>query len=273
MASNLRTSSKGTMESEPAVKAKGANKHLTLQNARATENWLRVKNVLDKQKKEISSKFEEDKSKLLKQREKMQFTSLSLTAVPEKDEGSSDKAKNQRRMTFADVYDALMMTMKEQRNQDSRSTSSEPTFRRGSTVSYDLKKVTRKPMSFSLQSLQKANMNLHNMQEVPENDSDDEETEQSEEKAGVFELSEEEKLLGPTLRLPPTALPPIHNQNVFKPQSRNFERRTKNNPDVKIEELRYCRYLRTGSREGRRSSVPAISPVRDRVPRNPLGRR
>jgi hypothetical protein len=39
------------LDVEPSVQGKVVNKHLVSKNSRASENWLRVQNALDREKK------------------------------------------------------------------------------------------------------------------------------------------------------------------------------------------------------------------------------
>lgn len=64
-----------------------------------------------------------------------------------------------------------------------------------------------------------------------------------------FDLNEEELSLGPTLKLPPTRLPPITKGLSFKPHIWSFKKdeefkRRKRGGEHSFDDLRYCRYLR-----------------------------
>lgn len=257
-----------SLDAQPAVQCKTANKQLAIKHTRAAERWLRIQNALEKEKKDFDKKINVDRSVLLKQRERLQ-TTTTLNTAPETS-SQIREAVTARRMTLADVYDALIKAVKEEQkpypSDDHRSVQSEPHRRRSSTLSFENKRVTRKPVYFSLQNLQRAQTSLHSRlqtiaqeqehRSVEENDGINDEATASQ--MGPFDLSEEEKALGPKLRLPPTGLPPIRNQTLFQPRARSFEkRRLRSCPDsCDVDEVKYCRYVRLG----RRNSAP--TPVR-----------
>ena len=263
------------MDLEPAVKARGANKTVMQKNNRASNNWLKVKKSLDREQLEAARGLDENRSKLLKQREKLQNTSLSLTSNPQAESvaesaGEAGKPENpqlKKLVSLAEVYEALLKSMKNPKDTDLRSVRSDTTARLTSgTQSFEQKRVTRKPINFSLQTLQRVNSNLSqsrlNYQAEKVIDEEEESTEKrpQSEPPGIFDLSEEEISLGPTLRLPPTCLPPITRSVAFEPRARNFqsdrnEARARSEPSS-LEDVRYCRYLRTKSAANQRGSLP-----------------
>ena len=271
---------KDSFEIEPAVKAIYANKELARRNFRANTNWEKLRKSIDKQKQEIQNELNGNKSKLLKQRERLQTTTINLSTslLPSTGSQATDgdgSATLQKRFSFADVCDALMMsktTPKKHDNFDLKSVKSEPEYTLTKSTQSSEKKKVRKPMGFSLGQLQKANSNLSSRLKALENEQSTfglEEfqdlvmEEPQDEPTGPFELSEEEKSLGP-LNLPPIILPPIRNQSSFKPQVQSFE---KDSNEYKqrlsnvstMDDVRYCRYLRTGGRLSRRNSAPVGS--------------
>lgn len=255
-------------EAEPAVQCKTANKELAVKNSRASGKWLRIRNTLEREKKDFENKINVDRAVLLKQRERLQVTTALNKTAPETSNQVREAVMG-RRMTLTDVYDALMKAVKEEQKpnqgEDHKSVQSEPHRRRASTLSFDSKRVTRKPTYFSLQNLQRAQSSLQTRLQAiaqeqehstEENDETNEDTTATQ--LGPFDLNEEEKSLGPKLRLPPTGLPPIRSQNRYQPRARNFEkRRLQSCPDsCDLDEIKYCRYLR-----GRRNSAPtAVRP-------------
>lgn len=268
---------------EPAVKAGYANRELARRNFRANTNWEKLRKSIDKQRQELQNELDGNKSKLLKQRERLQTTTINLSTslLPPTGSQSTDgemAAIHKKRFSFADVYDALMMsgtTHKKQESFDLKSVKCEPevyTSVTKSTQSSEKKKV-RKPMGFSLGQLQRANSNLNSKLKALENEHStfgseefqDLTEEEPQVEPGPFELNEEDKSLGP-LNLPPMILPPIRNQSSFKPKVHSFEKDSKeykqrlNNVST-INDIRYCRYLRTGAKRtlGRRHSAPVNS--------------
>lgn len=270
-----------SLDVEPAVKATSANRQLMQKNLRASDNWFRAKRALDKEKRQYESKVNIDKNALLKQRERLQSVSLTLDTVHESESSSSSSVSStprtphlnaesgltKRRMTLADVYDSLIRSVREQNSGgDNRSVYSEPNLTKSSTASFDSKKVKRKPVKFSLQSLQRAQSNLQEkleaLNQMPDNDETNNETQcEPESPRGVFDLSEDERKLGPKLHLAPTTLPPIRSQTVFKPRSRSFDRPSGPTP-THFEDLQYCRYLRGAVRGARRNSAPIVRHVK-----------
>lgn len=275
--------SSASLDVEPAVKATTANRQLLQQNTRASYNWVKARSALDREKKKYESKINMDKNALLKQRERLQSTTLTLDTVHEVQNNTSQSSTprisgpgqesviTKRRMTLADVYDSLIKSVREQKhlsNGDNRSVQSEPTnLLQASTASFENKKVARKPAKFTLQSLQRAQSNLQEKlqtlaqaEEEPDGESQKETQSEPTTPRGLFDLNDEEMELGPTLRLPPTILPPIRNQTVFKPRTRSFERNmgTQQVGDIDMEGIRYCRYIRGAVRNGRRNSAPAV---------------
>ncbi|KAK3728496.1 hypothetical protein QZH41_002357 [Actinostola sp. cb2023] len=274
--------SRDSLDVEPAVKATGANRQLIQKNSRATDNWFRVRNALDREKRQYESKINMDKNALLKQRERLQSTTITLNTVHEVQANVSatqaaaglklpgqDPAINKRRLTLADVYDSMIKSVREQKQQshgDNKSVHSEPIGRKVSTASFDNKKVSRKPAKFTLQSLQRAQSNLQEKlqaiaqaQKGADNDTNKETITEPPTDVGFFDLSESEKSLGPKLLLPPTTLPPIRCQSVFKPRARSFEHTPVTPKSEDYEDIKYCRYIRRGG-GGRRNSAPAVRP-------------
>lgn len=275
---------RGSLDQQPAVKATTANKQLMQKNLRASDNWIRAKHLLDREKRQYESKMSMDKNALLKQRDRLQkSTSLTLDTVHEVHDNVSVEStprlappsqdNTKRRMTLADVYDSLIKSVREQKhssNGDNRSVQSEPTnLLQASTASFDNKKVIRKPAKFTLQSLQRAQSNLQdklqalaNTHNETDNDSTNETQSEPTTPRGYFDLSESERSLGPKLRLPPTTLPPIRSQAAFKPRSRSFERPSvpPQVGDEDMEDIKYCRYIRGAARTARRNSAPAVRP-------------
>ena len=263
------------MDLEPAVKARGANKTVMQKNSRASSNWLKVKKSLDREQLEAARGLDENRSKLLKQREKLQNTSLSLTSNPQAESvaesageaGKPGNAQLKKLVSLAEVYEALLKSMKNPKDTDLRSVRSDTTARLTSgTQSSEQKRVIRKPINFSLRTLQRVNSNLSqsslNYQAEKAIDEEEGSTEKrpQSEPPGIFDLSEEEISLGPTLRLPPTCLPPITRSVAFEPRARNFQRdrneaRARSEPSS-LEDVRYCRYLRTKSAANRRGPLP-----------------
>lgn len=274
----------GSLDVEPAVKATTANRLLMQKNIRASDNWIKAKSALEREKKKYENKVSMDKNALLKQRERLQNSTLTLDTVHEIQDNTSTTStprlsgpgpqqpfSTTRRMTLADVYDSLIKSVREQKplsNGDNRSVQSEPTnLLQASTASFDSKKVARKPAKFTLQSLQRAQSNLQDKIQAlaqAQDDLEDETPQESQSEPttprGLFDLDEEEMQLGPKLLLAPTTLPPIRSQSVFKPRSRSFDRpmATPQVGDIDVEDIRYCRYIRGAVRNGRRNSAPVV---------------
>ena len=261
-----------SLQVEPAVKAKAANKDLKQKNSRASHNWMKVRDALDREKEQWKKGAVDDRNKLLKQREVLQKTSLSLTRSDSLN--SEDTAavlqQGKRRMSLKDVYDALLKSHREQQDDNGsvKSTKSEPAAPTiSSTVSFEQKRIGRKPISFSLQGLQKANSNLKSkLQEIEkaqqrltvEDQADHNTRPHSGPPASHFDLNEEELSLGPTLKLPPTHLPPITRSVCFKPHVRSFNKdeafKTRAaGREYTLDDIRHCRYLR---KRGRTRSDP-----------------
>lgn len=261
-----------SLQVEPAVKAKGANRDLKQKNNRALHNWQKVRSVLDKEKEQWAKGVQDDRNKLLKHREKLRNTSLSLTRSDSlhSEEGAALQLKP--RLSLKDVYDALLKSSREQQDDngsDVKSVKSEPAQMMSSTVSSEQKRVGRKPITFSLQGLQKANSNLQSKLQAIEKAQQrglavDDENHNSTTRPhsgpppSHFDLNDEERGLGPTLKLPPTHLPPITKGVSFKPQARSFNKDEAYRKRVKgheyaLDDIRYCRYLR---KRGRTRSEP-----------------
>lgn len=260
-----------SLQVEPAVKAKGANHDLRQKNNRASHNWQKVRLAIEKEKKHWTKGAQDDRSKLLKQREILRNTSLNLTRSDSmQSEQAGAAAQLKHRLSLKDVYEALLKSSKEQPDDsgsDVKSVKSEPApVTISSTVSFEQKRVGRKPITFSLQGLQRANSNLQTKLQAMEKaqqrvltvDEIDIERPHSGPPPSHFDLNEEELSLGPTLRLPPTRLPPITKSVSFKPHARSFnkdeafKKRTKGG-EYSLEDVRYCRYLR---KRGRTRSEP-----------------
>lgn len=277
----MATSTKESLEMEPAVKAIYANKELARRNYRANSNWEKIRKSIEKQKQEIQNELNGNKSKLLKQRERIQTTTINLgtTLLPSTGSQSTDgevSAVLQKRFSLSDVYDALMASKTTKKKQDSfdlKSVKSEPEVTLTKSTQSSEKKKVRKPMGFSLGQLQKANSNLNSRLKALENEQSTfgleefqdliTEDPQAEEQSGPFELDDEDRSLGP-LNLPPIILPPIRNQSSFKPQVKSFEKdsneyKQRLNNVSTINDVRYCRYLRTGGKLSRRHSAPVNS--------------
>lgn len=263
-----------SLQVEPAVKAKAANKDLNQKNNRASHNWLKVKNALEREKEQWKKGAVDDRNKLLKQREALRNTSLSLTRSDslnstELEAVSPEKPQMKRRMSLKDVYDALLKSHRDQQDDTGsiKSIKSDPAPIMSSTVSFEQKRIGRKPISFSLQGLQKANSNLQSRLQAIEKAQqsvsvDDEADHKIRPHSGPppshFDLNEEERSLGPTLKLPPTHLPPIGRGVNFKPRVRGFNRdetfkARAAGREYTFDDIRYCRYLR---KKGRTRSDP-----------------
>lgn len=263
-----------SLQVEPAVKAKAANKDLNQKNNRASHNWLKVKNALEREKEQWKKGAVDDRNKLLKQREALRNTSLSLTRSDslnstELEAVSPEKPQMKRRMSLKDVYDALLKSHRDQQDDTGsiKSIKSDPAPIMSSTVSFEQKRIGRKPISFSLQGLQKANSNLQSrlqaIEKAQQSVSVDDEADQkirphSGPPPSHFDLNEEERSLGPTLKLPPTHLPPIGRGVNFKPRVRSFNRdetfkARAAGREYTFDDIRHCRYLR---KKGRTRSDP-----------------
>ena len=247
-----------SLQAQPAVRAKAANKDLKQKNNRALHNWQKVRNVLDKEKEKWAKGVQDDRNKLLKHREMLRNTSLNLTRSDSLHSEEDATPQLKSRLSLKDVYDALLKSAQEQEDGsfDSKSIKSEPPMM-SSTVSSEQKRVGRKAITFSLQGLQKANSNLQSKLQAMEkaqrdlavNDENHNERPLSEPPPSHFDLNDEERSLGPTLKLPPTRLPPITRGVSFKPQARSFnkdeafKKRVKDR-EYSLDDIRYCRYLR-----------------------------
>ena len=249
-----------SLQAQPAVRAKAANKDLKQKNNRALHNWQKVRSVLDREKEKWAKGAEDDRNKLLKHREMLRNTSLNLTRSESSHSEEGATAQLRPRLSLKDVYDALLKSSQERQDDggsDSKSVKSEPAPIMSSTISSEQKRVGRKPITFSLQGLQKANSNLQSklqaMEKAQQRLAVDDENHNTRPKSGPppshFDLNDEERSLGPTLRLPPTRLPPITRSVSFKPQARSFNKDEAFKKRVKgreysLDDVRYCRYLR-----------------------------
>ena len=264
-----------SLQVEPAVRAKAANKDLKQKNNRASHNWQRAKQALEREKEYWKKGNVDDRNKLLKQREGLKNTSLSISrsnsVYSEADAAAMLQVK--RRMSLKDVYDALLKSHREEQDDagSMKTTKSEPATMMSSTVSSEQKRVARKPITFSLQGLQKANSNLQSKLQALEKAQqqrlriDEEDDHKIRPHSGPppshFDLNDEELSLGPTLKLPPTHLPPILRSVKFKPHARTFNRdeafkTRQTGGEYSLDDIRYCRYLR---RRGRARSEPTDS--------------
>lgn len=248
-----------SLQVQPAVRAKAANKDLKQKNNRALHNWQKVRNVLDREKEKWAKGAQDDRNKLLKHREMLRNTSLNLTRSDSLNSEENATPQLKSRLSLKDVYDALLKSAQEQEDGgfDSKSVKSEPAIR-SSTVSFEQKRVGRKSITFSLQGLQKANSNLQSKLQAKEkaqqrflavDDENHNERPLSGPPPSHFDLNDEERSLGPTLKLPPTRLPPITRSVSFKPQARSFHKDEAFKKRVKgreysMDDIRYCRYLR-----------------------------
>ena len=253
---------------EPAVRAAGANKTMAQKNNRAAHNWMKVKNALDREQVKATRGIEENRSKILKQRERLQNTSLSLTTTPQQADGDAateinSTSSSKKIISLADVYAELLSSMKK-RESDLMSTRSEPVGQslERETRSFHMKRVGRKPITFSLQKLQRLNSNLSLKKPDPTDEQQEKETASETLKPpGVFDLNDEERNLGPTLRLAPICLPPITKSVPFKPKVRCFRKEQSTAQNVSslqsdMDDVRYCRYLRVSSGCRRNSAPP-----------------
>ena len=247
-----------SLQVQPAMRAKAANKDLKQKNNRALHNWQKVRNVLDREKEQWAKGAQDDRNKLLKHREMLRNTSLNLTRSDSL-QSEQDATQLKPRWSLKDVYDALLKSAQEQEDGgfDSKSVKSEPPMM-SSTVSSEQKRVGRKAITFSLQGLQKANSNLQSKLQAVEKAQQrglvvDHENHKERPVSGPppshFDLNDEERSLGPTLKLPPTRLPPITRSVSFKPQARSFNKDEAFKKRVKgreysMDDIRYCRYLR-----------------------------
>lgn len=249
-----------SLQAQPAVRAKAANKDLKQKNNRALHNWQKVRKVLDREKEKWAKGVQDDRNKLLKHRETLRNTSLNLTRSDSlHSEENNATLQLKTRLSLKDVYDALLKSAQEQEDAgfDSKSVKSEPAIR-SSTVSSEQKRVGRKAITFSLQGLQKANSNLQSKLQAMEkaqqrglevDDENQNERPLSGPPPSHFDLNDEERSLGPTLKLPPTRLPPITRSVSFKPQARSFNKDEAFKKRVKgrecsMDDVRYCRYIR-----------------------------
>ncbi|XP_020621294.1 uncharacterized protein LOC110058966 [Orbicella faveolata] len=248
-----------SLQVQPAVRAKAANKDLKQKNNRALHNWQKVRNVLDREKEKWAKGVQDDRNKLLKHREMLRNTSLNLTRSDSLHSEDDATPQVKPRLSLKDVYDTLLKSAQEQEDGgfDSKSVKSEPPIM-SSTVSSEQKRVGRKAITFSLQGLQKANSNLQSklqaMEKAQQRDlAVDDENHNARPVSGPppshFDLNDEERSLGPTLKLPPTRLPPIARSVSFKPQARSFNKDEEFKKRVKgreysLDDIRYCRYLR-----------------------------
>lgn len=248
-----------SLQMQPAVRAKAANKDLKQKNNRALHNWQKVRGVLEREKEKWARGAQDDRNKLLKHREMLRNTSLNLTRSDSLHSEESSTPQLKPRLSLKDVYDALLKSSQEQEDGgfDSKSVKSEPPIM-SSTVSSEQKRVGRKAITFSLQGLQKANSNLQGKLQAMEKAQQrglavDDENHNSRPLSGPppshFDLNDEERSLGPTLKLPPTRLPPITRSVSFKPQARSFNKDEAFKKRVKgreysLDDVRYCRYLR-----------------------------
>lgn len=247
-----------SLQVQPAVRAKAANKDLKQKNNRALHNWQKVRNVLDREKEKWAKGVQDDRNKLLKHREMLRNTSLNLTRSDSLHSEEDATPQQKPRWSLKDVYDALLKSAQEQEDGsfDSKSVKSEPPIM-SSTVSSEQKRVGRKAITFSLQGLQKANSNLQSKVQSMEkaqrglavNDENHNARPLSEPPTSHFDLNDEERSLGPTLKLPPTRLPPIARSVSFKPQARSFNKDEAFKKRVKgreysLDDIRYCRYIR-----------------------------
>lgn len=270
----MATISKESLQVEPAVRAKAANKDLKQKNNRASHNWQRVKNALEREREQWRKGNVDDRNKLLKQREELKNTSLSFSrsnSVYSEAEAAA-MLQVKRRMSLKDVYETLLKAHREEQDDAGsvRTTKSESAPMMSSTVSFEQKRVGRKPITFSLQGLQKANNNLQSKLQALEKAQqrlsvDEEDDHENRPHSGPppshFDLSDEELSLGPTLKLPPTHLPPITRSVKFKPHARSFNRdeafrARQTGREYSLDDIRYCRYLR---RTGRARSEPTDS--------------
>ena len=263
----MAVSLKDNLEVEPAVKASFANRELARRNSRAQSNWEKVRKGLEKQQKDVRNELDINKSKLLRQRERIQATTINLNtqllpisnSVPKSDE--EEVPGLNKPFTFADVYKALMASRPAQKRLDSVMT--EPVNLTKSTKSSEMKKVARKPMGFTLGQLQMENSSLNsklksiqNGEEVLDDSENVSATEEEKQRMpGLFDLSKEEQSSGP-LHCPPVMLPPIRNQFVFKPQVQTFEKESEEykerlNNRSTVDDVRHCRYLRLGKKRQR----------------------
>ena len=249
-----------SLQVEPAVKASAANRDLKQKNNRASHNWQRAKIALEREKQRWKKENLDDRNKLLKQRQELRSTSLSLTKLnsesPSEDEGAVSTKQVRRQMSLKDVYDALITAQRKEQDDSSsvRSVKSDSTVVMSSTASFERKRVGRKSVSFSLQGLQKANNSLQSKLQALEmahqgSTVDKEIRPHSGSPASHFDLTDEERSLGPTLRLPPSHLPPIARGVNFKPRVRNFKKdqafiARQNVKENTLDDIRYCRYLR-----------------------------
>lgn len=256
-----------SLQVEPAVKARGANRDLNQKNNRASHNWQKVKKALEREREQWKKGAVDDRNKLLKQREDLRNTSLSLTrsdSVHSESENARAMVQVRRQMSLKDVYDALLKSHRGQQDDAGsvRSVRSDPAPMMSSTVSFEQKRIGRKSISFSLQGLQKANSNLQSKMQAIEKaqqrlTADDEADHQIRPQTGPspshFDLNDEERSLGPTLKLPPTHLPPIIRGVNFKPQVRSFSKdkafiARQNGREHTLDDIRHCRYLRKRGR-------------------------
>lgn len=262
-----------SLQVEPAVKVSAANKDLRQKNIRASYYWGRAKNALEREKRQWRKGNLDDRNKLLKQREELRSTSLSLTAKLNQSvdaaetNGAVSAPQVRRQVSLKDVYNALMEAQRKEAesqedNRSVKSIKSESTLATSHTVSSERKRTARKSLSFSLQGLQRAQSNLQSKLQALEKAHQDftGEKEEGLETRGHsvpptshFDLTDEERSLGPTLKLPPTRLPSIDQGVNFKPRIRTFEKdeefiAKQHGKEYNFDDIPYCRYLRRATR-------------------------
>lgn len=208
---------------------------------------------LDKIQGFTESRMERDKSEMLKYQEKLKGSSGSFQ-IPET--VSAVTTPRKRAMSFSEEHEEAMKQAwfdKVERSRQRRLSVSSESLAQIATISSEKKRVFRRQASMSLLDLQRANEGINGKSrawEVSKTFLNPLEEEPSSRRSSIFAKDDEEPI-----HLPPSVrFPPIHQIQPAKLSTRNFEKplnfeRKKSGELNDIEDLKYCRYLRTSRRK------------------------
>lgn len=247
-----RTEIDGLFVPELLLKKK-LNRRLSVETNQLNSNWEKVKDSLNKIQAFIESRMELDKSEMLKYQEKLKGSTGSFQ-ISETVSTVTTPGKRTMRISV-EQEEAMKQTWfnKLEKSRPRRLSLSTESLAQTATISSEKKRVFRRRASMSLLDLQRKNEGLNGksrMSEVSKTFLNPLEEEPSSRRSAIFDKDDKEPI-----RLPPSVrFPPIHQMKPAKHSTSYFgkpldgKRKTSGELNA-IENLKYCRYLRTSRRK------------------------
>lgn len=223
---------------------------VSMKNKRTAGKWKQLMKTIEMQKSEIAQEFDENRNKLLTQTKETKTRTVSLSF---KHESLNEKP------SVHSVCEVLMASLRKERQ--GRTTrvgeSSVVSGVQRPTRSSEIKKVSRKNISLSLNELQKSEVRTtgatkpQSSKQKDKQGTEDLKSPSARRPRSAFDFTEEEKEISSKLYNTPMALPRIYLQKSFRPKCRSFnkdnEYRKKVSAAVDEEswkDIHHCRYLR-----------------------------